>query len=147
MRSSAMRNRALAAALAVLLSTSAAALAADVAPKVDVWRPIDAANTLVIDTNKGRIVVELYPKVAPESVARVEQLARQHFYDGLAFFRVVDDFMDQTGDPQNSGAGGSNQPNVKSEFDFKYSPTGAPAPLANISGVDLLFIGALPILS
>ena len=68
----------------------------------------------------------------------IEQLARQHFYDGLTFFRVIDDFMDQTGDPQNSGAGGSNQPNVKSEFDFKYSPTGAPAPLANISGVDLL---------
>jgi peptidylprolyl isomerase len=142
-----MRGRTLAAALAALLSVSAPALAADVAPKVDAWRPIDVANTLVIDTNKGRIVVELYPKVAPDTVARIEQLARQHFYDGLTFFRVVDDFMDQTGDPQNTGAGASNLPNLKSEFDFKYSPAAAPAPLTHISGVDLLFIGALPVLS
>ncbi len=63
------------------------------------WRDADAENTMVIDTSQGRIFVELAPELAPQSVARVKQLVRQHFYDGLTFFRVIDDFMAQTGDP------------------------------------------------
>ncbi|HKT54404.1 MAG TPA: peptidylprolyl isomerase [Caulobacteraceae bacterium] len=135
------------AAFAFALAASSTSAATPPPPKADVWRPLDLTNTLVIDTNKGRIVVELYPKVAPDTVARIEQLTRQHFYDGLTFFRVIDDFMDQTGDPQNSGAGGSNLPNVKPEFDFKYGPAGSPPVLAHLSSVDLLFFGALPVLS
>ena len=71
------------------------------------FRTPDPENVLVIDTNQGRILVELYPQIAPQAVARVKLLARQKFYDGLTFFRVIDGFMDQTGDPTNTGTGGS----------------------------------------
>ncbi len=111
------------------------------------WRPIDAANTLVIDTNKGRILVELYPLLALDTVTQVEALARKHFYDGLTFFRVIDGFMDQTGDPQNTGAGGSTLPNVKAEFTFKHAPGVGGADVATIPGGEVGFVGALPVVS
>src|SRR5579863_4311637 len=72
------------------------------------WRTPDPNDLLVIDTNKGRILVELNHTVAPESVERVRQLARQGVYDNRAFFRVIDNFMDQTGDPLDSGMGQSS---------------------------------------
>ena len=109
------------------------------------WRDVDAANTVVIDTNKGRIFLELYPQVAPDSVARVEALARNHFYDGLTFFRVIDGFMDQTGDPMNNGSGGSDQPNVKGEFTFKLTPGPDFTVIGHPPGNgDAGFIAALP---
>jgi peptidylprolyl isomerase len=108
------------------------------------WRPIDADNTLVIDTNKGRILVELYPLVAPATVAQIETLARKHFYDGLVFFRVVDGFMDQTGDPQNTGAGGSSLPNVKAEFTFRHVPGAGETDVTTIPGGVVGYVGALP---
>jgi peptidylprolyl isomerase len=110
-------------------------------------RPIDAANTLVIDTNKGRILVELYPLLAPNTVAQIEALARRHFYDGLTFFRVVDGFMDQTGDPQNTGAGGSTLPNLKAEFTFRHAPGVGDTDVTPIPAGEVGFIGALPIVS
>ncbi|MGZ6037089.1 MAG: peptidylprolyl isomerase, partial [Phenylobacterium sp.] len=70
------------------------------------WRTPDPNDVLVIDTNKGRIIVEMVPEVAPQHVAQVRALAHEGFYDGLRFFRVIDKFMDQTGDPQNNGQGG-----------------------------------------
>jgi peptidylprolyl isomerase len=88
-------------------------------PTASDWRTPDPNDVMVIDTNKGRIVVELVPEVAPQFVARVQTLARQHFYDGQAFFRVIADFMDQTGDPQNSGTGGSTLPDVPGELSFR----------------------------
>ena len=83
-------------AMTVALFVAAPALAATPAPapSANDWRAVDAANTMVIDTNKGRVFVELYPEAAPNSVARVEALTRRGFYDGLTFFRVIDDFMD-----------------------------------------------------
>jgi peptidylprolyl isomerase len=111
------------------------------------WRPIDAANTLVIETNQGRILVELYPVLAPATVAQVEALARQHFYDGLTFFRVIDGFMDQTGDPQNTGAGGSTLPNVKAEFTFRHKPGVGETDMTVIPGGQVGFVGALPVVS
>src|ERR1700761_8749180 len=114
-------------ALGLLLAVTSTADAAR-KPKIPAklppvtWRDADAENTLVIDTNEGRIIVELYPQVAPQSVARIKQLARTHFYDGLTFFRVIDGFMDQTGDPKNTGEGGSVLPNLPAEFSFKMSP-------------------------
>lgn len=83
------------------------------------WRTPDPNDVMVIDTNKGRILVELVPEVAPQSVQRMRELAHEKFYDGLRFFRVIDNFMDQTGDPQNTGTGGSDKPNVAGEFMFK----------------------------
>ena len=111
------------------------------------WRPIDAANTLVIDTNQGRILVELYPLLAPATVAQVETLARQHFYDGLTFFRVIDGFMDQTGDPQNTGAGGSTLPNLKPEFTYRHAPNVGETDLTQIPGGEVGYVGALPVVS
>ncbi|MGA7748267.1 MAG: peptidylprolyl isomerase, partial [Candidatus Aquilonibacter sp.] len=54
------------------------------------WHPIDPTNALVIDTTKGRIIVELEPRLAPHAVERVKRLARMHVYDGLLMWRVVD---------------------------------------------------------
>jgi len=127
-----------------LAQTPAAPSAMTPPPGPGDWRPIDAANTLVIDTNQGRILVELYPLLAPATVVQVETLARQHFYDGLTFFRVIDGFMDQTGDPQNSGAGGSTLPNVNAEFHFRHTPGVGETDVTQIPGGQVGFVGALP---
>jgi peptidylprolyl isomerase len=111
------------------------------------WRDVDAENTLVIDTNQGRIIAELYPQVAPQAVARVKQLARQHFYDGLTFFRVISGFMAQTGDPQNTGQGASVLPNLPAEFSFKMASNGGMTVVNHAEGWDEGFIGLMPIMS
>ena len=64
----------------------------------------------------GRVVIQLYPNVAPNHVERVKQLARAGFYDGIKFHRVIDGFMAQTGDPTATGQGGSQLPDLKAEF-------------------------------
>ena len=83
------------------------------------WRTIAPENLLVIDTAKGRILVELEPRMAPRSVERVRTLADQGFYDGLKFHRVIEGFMAQTGDPEGTGAGGSSLPDIQGEFQFR----------------------------
>ena len=75
----------------------------------------DLENTLYLDVPKGRVVIELRPDLAPKTVARIKELTRRGFYDGLAFHRVIDGFMAQTGDPRGDGTGGSGQ-NLKAEF-------------------------------
>jgi len=142
-----MRHVALALIASLLASLSARAQTPGATFAPGDLRPIDADNTLVIDTNKGRILVELYPLLAPNTVAQVEALARRHFYDGLTFFRVVDGFMDQTGDPQNTGAGGSTLPNLKAEFTFRHAPGVGDADVAPIPVGEVGFVGALPIVS
>ena len=104
-------------ALARKAKKAEAPLAAPLIQRTD-WVQIDPDNLLIIDTNHGRIVAELYPKFAPKTVEQIKALARRHFYDGLTFFRVIDTFMDQTGDPTNTGQGGSDLPNVPGEFTF-----------------------------
>ena len=101
----------------------------------------------MIDTNRGRIIVELSPAVAPTTVERVKSLARARFYDGLTFFRVVDDFMAQTGDPKNTGTGGSSQPDLKAEFTFRLPPNAGFVAIDHPAGSDTGFIGALPVSS
>jgi peptidylprolyl isomerase len=64
----------------------------------------------------GRVVVQLYPNVAPNHVDRIKSLARSGFYDGIKFHRVIDGFMAQTGDPTATGTGGSTLPDIKAEF-------------------------------
>jgi len=116
-----------AAAVALIAPTAGAAPKAKPAAKATApagpgpadWRTPDPNDVLVIDTNKGRIFVEMVPEIAPQTVARVRDLAHEKFYDGLRFFRVIENFMDQTGDPQNNGTGGSDKPNVPGEFMFK----------------------------
>jgi cyclophilin family peptidyl-prolyl cis-trans isomerase len=62
------------------------------------------------------VVIELLPDLAPAHVARVKELARENFYDGVVFHRVIDGFMAQTGDPTGTGMGGSDKPDLKAEF-------------------------------
>src|SRR6476659_644222 len=76
----------------------------------------DPENTLVIETTKGRVVIELRPDLAPGHVERIKTLARKGFYDGVAFHRVIEGFMAQTGCPHGTGTGGSSYPNLPAEF-------------------------------
>ncbi|RXF74962.1 peptidylprolyl isomerase [Hansschlegelia zhihuaiae] len=75
----------------------------------------DPENTLLIETTQGKVTVELRPDLAPGHVARVKELVRQGFYDGVAFHRVIDGFMAQTGCPEGTGRGGSGK-KLKAEF-------------------------------
>jgi peptidylprolyl isomerase len=124
---------------------AAATPAAAAAPGPSDWRTPDPNNVLVIDTNKGRIVVEMLPEVAPQHVAQIRALAHENFYDGLRFFRVIDKFMDQTGDPQNNGQGGSSKPNIPAEFTFR---RGSDLPFvlaADQTVAEIGFIKSLPV--
>ena len=76
----------------------------------------DLENTLYIDLPKGRVTIQLRPDLAPGHVARIKELAREGFYDGTPFHRVIDGFMAQGGDPTGTGTGGSKKPNLKAEF-------------------------------
>ncbi|HYD32432.1 MAG TPA: peptidylprolyl isomerase [Azospirillaceae bacterium] len=76
---------------------------------------MDTENTLYLDLKDGRVVIELRPDLAPNHVARIKELARQGFYDGVVFHRVIDGFMAQTGDPTGTGTGGSGK-KLKAEF-------------------------------
>jgi peptidylprolyl isomerase len=75
----------------------------------------DPENTLYLDVPAGRVVIELKPELAPNHVARIKALAREGFYDGIVFHRVIDGFMAQTGDPDGDGTGGSGK-KLKAEF-------------------------------
>lgn len=76
----------------------------------------DPNNTLYLDLKDGRVVIKLMPDIAPNHVARIKELAKEGFYDGLTFHRVIDGFMAQTGDPTGTGSGGSDKPDLKAEF-------------------------------
>jgi cyclophilin family peptidyl-prolyl cis-trans isomerase len=76
----------------------------------------DLENTLYVDLPKGRVTIELRPDLAPRHVQRIKELAREGFYDGTPFHRVIDGFMAQGGDPSGTGTGGSAKPNLKAEF-------------------------------
>lgn len=76
----------------------------------------DPENTLIIETTKGRVVIELRPDLAPQHVERIKTLAREGFYDGVPFHRVIEGFMAQTGCPNGTGTGGSDYPNLTAEF-------------------------------
>jgi len=78
--------------------------------------PRDLENTIYLELKGGRVVIELRPDLAPNHVARIKELTRQGFYDGIVFHRVIDGFMAQTGDPTGTGMGGSKLPNLKAEF-------------------------------
>jgi peptidylprolyl isomerase len=108
------------------------------------WRDLPPASTLVIDTTKGRMVVEMRPDFAPDAVARVKLLAREHVYDGLLFHRVIDRYVDQTGNPNNRDGGVSKYRNLPPEFTTGFG-TGQLDTIATngpegISG----FVGAMP---
>src|SRR6202040_4177626 len=76
----------------------------------------DTENTLILDTTQGPVTIEMRPDLAPNHVARIKELVREGFYDGIVFHRVIDGFMAQTGCPHGTGTGGSKYPNLKAEF-------------------------------
>lgn len=76
---------------------------------------MDKENLLYLDLKDGRVTIEMFPEKAPNHVARIKELVREGFYDGIVFHRVIDDFMAQTGDPTGTGMGGSGQ-NLDAEF-------------------------------
>jgi peptidylprolyl isomerase len=88
----------------------------------------DPENTLILETTKGKVVIEMFPDLAPGHVGRIKELAREGAYDGVVFHRVIDGFMAQTGDvqygnsskpsydPRRAGMGGSSKPDLQAEF-------------------------------
>ena len=76
-------------------------------------------DTLVLELRSGEVIIEMRPDLAPNHVARIKELTRQGFYDGLVFHRVIDGFMAQTGDPRGDGTGGSGQ---NSDAEFTQAP-------------------------
>jgi peptidylprolyl isomerase len=125
----------------------AAAPARPGVPAATDWRSPDPENTLIIDSSKGRIVVELYPEIAPNHVIRVKELVRSGLYDGRTFFRVIDYFMAQTGDPQETGEGGSDKPDIAAEFTFRRSTTTPFQLVADQTVSEVGFLGAMPIMT
>ena len=81
----------------------------------DLAQSADPENTLYMDLEDGRVVIEMRPDLAPKHVARIKELVRQKFYDGLVFHRVIGGFMAQGGDPDGNGTGGSGV-NIPAEF-------------------------------
>lgn len=127
------------------LAVSLPLIAFNPAQAAPAWQPIAAENLLVIDSTKGRIIVELRPDMAPAHVARVQRLAREGFYDGLQFHRVIDGLMAQTGDPTNQDDGRSAYPDLKAEFTFR---RGGDQPLVVTSqptGAVMGFMGSVPV--
>ena len=122
--------------LTALLGLAVALIAGPVAAQTPEWREVPAENLLVIETTKGRVLVELAPDVAPQHVERVRTLTRQGFYDGITFPRVMAGFMAQTGDPLGTGLGSSELPDVPAEFTFR---RGTEQPFVEVTGSDTAF--------
>src|SRR5271167_310913 len=76
----------------------------------------DPENTLILTLESGPVTIALRPDLAPGHVARIKELAREGFYDGVVFHRVIPGFMAQGGDPTGSGSGGSDKPDLRAEF-------------------------------
>ena len=124
----------------------AGAAAAPGEPTAADWRTPNPDDVLVIDTNKGRIIVEMLPEVAPNHVTRIRELTRAGLYDGRSFFRVIDQFMAQTGDPEDRGTGGSDKPDLAQEFLFRRG-AGDMVLVADQTVSQIGFVKTLPVMS
>ncbi len=142
---SVVKKTAIAATLGTV-ATLGATLAAMPALALDPgYRVPDPNTVLVIETTKGEVIAELSPTMAPNHVAQITALAHEHFYDGQIFHRVIEDFMDQTGDPTGTGQGGSKMPNIKAEFTMRHDAAFPMAVASHPSGALMGFVGALPV--
>lgn len=110
----------------------------------ELWRTLDPDNTLVIDSNKGRMIIEMRPEMAPKAVERIKLLTREKVYDGLQFHRVIAKFVAQTGNPNNKDGGGTSYPNLPPEMMFKlaYSAVNNFATLSSDAATG--FLGSVP---
>lgn len=111
------------------------------------WRVLNPENALIYETSKGRIIVELAPEMAPGHVTRVKMLAREGFYNGLSFHRVVSDFMAQGGDPKGDGTGGSDQPDLRGEFNFRRGAESNFVRAVDRGGATIGWMGTIPVTS
>lgn len=137
----------LAATAAALALLTGAGLAAAQVPQASDWRTIAPENLLVIDTTKGRVLVELEPRMAPNHVVRIRTLADQGFYDGIVFHRVIAGFMAQTGDPTGTGMNGSELPDMGGEFSFRRGADSGFVAIPN-SGEGLRgILGSMPVVT
>jgi peptidylprolyl isomerase len=103
-----------------LIASSAALAAASAWPTLGFAQNTDPENTLYLDLKQGRVVIQLLPDLAPKHVAQIKKLAREGFYDGTPFHRVIEGFMAQGGDPTGTGTGGSKLPNLPAEFSGRH---------------------------
>ena len=85
----------------------------------DAQTKTDPENTLYMDLKQGRVVIQMFPDIAPKAVERIKTLAREGFYDNTPFHRVIEGFMAQGGDPTGTGTGGSKLPDLPAEFTTK----------------------------
>ena len=92
-------------------------------------------NTLYLDLKDGRVVIRMLPDVAPKHVARIKELVRSGFYNGLTFHRVIGDFMAQGGDPNGNGTGGTGK-KIPAEFTKKYSHKRGAVSMARAQNID-----------
>ena len=120
-------------AVALIFGASGGAFAAQASPKEN----LNLEDTLYLDLEYGRVVIKLHPELAPKHVARIKELVRQGFYDGIVFHRVIEGFMAQTGDPKGNGTGGSGT-KIPAEFNTGKHTRGAVsmARSANINSAD-----------
>lgn len=146
-----MNSKVIAAALAGLCLAAAVPASAQngatsaPAPTAADWRVVAPDNLLVIDTSKGRVLVELEPRMAPAHIERIRTLANQGFYDGLKFHRVIPDFMAQTGDPKGTGEGGSDLPDLEPEFTFRRGRGSGFQPVSSLGSAQTGVMGSMPI--
>ena len=108
------------------------------------WRALDPENTLVIDTTKGRLIIEMRPEMAPKSIERVKLLAREKTYDGLQFHRVIANFVAQTGNPNNKDNGRTAYPNLAPEMRFKLKRNAGEILATNGSDAASGLLGSVP---
>lgn len=108
------------------------------------WRTLDPENTLIIDSSKGRMIIEMRPELAPKAVERIKLLTREKIYDGLQFHRVISKFVAQTGNPNNKDGGGTAYPNLPPEMMFKlpYQAVNNFATLSSDAATG--FVGSVP---
>jgi peptidylprolyl isomerase len=132
------------ATLAILAAVAAVLTMGAAKPAPD-WLPLDPAQTLVIETSKGRVVVAMAPALAPKAVERVKRLAHEGVYDGLLFHRVIEGFVDQTGNPNNHDGGTSAYPDLPAEFSARL-PAGTPLSIVVRRGDGIEgFVGVVPV--
>ncbi len=128
--------------VAALLSVTASAAVAN-----DGMRQVEAEHLLVIDTNKGRILVEMNPDIAPLHVERIRLLAGEGFYDNVKWHRVIDGFMAQTGDPTGTGEGESQYEDLKAELTFRRMEGSTFTTVAQPMGLQIGLMDTVPVFS
>lgn len=142
-----MKKLALNVSFGLVVALTSSISCSSFAVEADAWRNLDPEHTLIIDSSKGRLIIEMRPEMAPKAVERIKLLTREKVYDGLQFHRVIAKFVAQTGNPNNKDGGTSNHPNLPPEMLFRipYADIGAWASQSSDSATG--FIGSVPIQS